>query len=258
MTKSKLHIAFLLLLASVFFINFDASAQDSTLVRLTGEVMDKETGEHLSYFMIINKRTGSGTFGDASGAFVLNTLIGDSIVVGAYGYTSEIYVVPQPEGEKNAINQKFYLGQLEYTLPTVTIIPERELSDIKKDIDELGYEEKDYRLSGVNAIEHPITFLYQMFSKRERSYRKVAELENEARRRDLLKELFKKYVDYDIIALDDTEFDNFIDYCNISDQMMQSTTQYEFIQLVKTRFKGYQIYSKRLKASPGYKKLHNE
>jgi len=132
------------------------------------------------------------------------------------------------------------------------------LEEIKQDIDKLGYDEKDYRVSGVNALEHPITFLYQMFSKRERSYRKVIELENEVRRRDLLKELFQKYVDYDIIALDDDDFDDFIDYCSISDAVMQNSTQSEFIEMIKTRFKGYQVYIKRRKSSPIYQKIHNE
>jgi len=225
---------------------FSLRAQDSTAVRFRGQIFDSETKSAISYFMIINKNSGSGTFGDASGSFLMDVNIQDTIMIGAHGYTTEKFIVPRPLDGKQDVYEEFYLDKLKIVLPEVVIIPERELKEIKKDIDKLGYDEKDYRISGVNALEHPITFLYQMFSKRERSYRKVIELENEVKRRELLKELFERY------------FDDFIDYCNISDAVLQNTSQNEFIEMIKTRFKGFQIYSKRKKASPLYQKIHNE
>ena len=68
---------------------------------------------------------------------------------------------------------------------------------------------KDYRVSSIDAFQSPITFLYQQFSKVERSKRLVAELENNDKRRELLQELFVKYVDYDIIQLESEEFKDF-------------------------------------------------
>jgi uncharacterized protein YecA (UPF0149 family) len=65
------------------------------------------------------------------------------------------------------------------------------------------------------------------------------ELMNEARRKELLKELFVKYVSADIIDLDEKEFDDFIDFCNVSDEFLQKASQYEFIEYVKQK---YQLY----------------
>ncbi len=76
-------------------------------------------------------------------------------------------------------------------------------------------------LEGVNTFESPITALYQMFSRRERSRKLVAELENEANMGDLLKELLTKYVEADIISMDDEDFDDFIDFCAVSDDMIK-------------------------------------
>ena len=91
-------------------------------------------------------------------------------------------------------------------------------------------------LSGINAVESPITFLYQSFSRRERSKREARELRNERNRRDLLKELFRKYVSGNIIHLNNDEFDDFIDFCTISDDFMKRTSQYDFIMYVKKKF----------------------
>jgi hypothetical protein len=104
----------------------------------------------------------------------------------------------------------------------------------------LGYRESDYRISQVDALQSPITFLYQEFSRRERSKRLVAQLENEDRKRALLKELLQKYVEYDIINLSDESFDDFIDFCAVPDPVIKGLTQYEFLLYVK---KKYELYS---------------
>jgi len=64
-------------------------------------------------------------------------------------------------------------------------------------------------------------------------------LRNEDRKRELLKELFKKYIDYDIIQLKDEEFDDFIDYCNVSEYFLKNSSQYDFLIHIKRRFKEY-------------------
>ena len=64
----------------------------------------------------------------------------------------------------------------------------------------------------------------------------MSELENEIKRRDLLKELFRKYVNYDIIDLASEDFDQFIDFCNVSDEFMRSTSQYDFIMFIKMKY----------------------
>ena len=76
---------------------------------------------------------------------------------------------------------------------TAEVIAPRDLGDIVRDIQALGYEEKEMRTSGIDALTSPITYLYEQFNRMERSKREVARLENEDRRRELLKELMVKY-----------------------------------------------------------------
>ncbi|MCC7502913.1 MAG: hypothetical protein IT229_10315, partial [Flavobacteriales bacterium] len=96
-----------------------------------------------------------------------------------------------------------------------------------------------YRVSSVDAFQSPITFLYQEFSKRERSKRLVAELRNEDRKRDLLKELLHKYVEYDIINLSNESFDDFIDFCAVPDPVIKGLSQYEFLLYVQKKYELY-------------------
>jgi hypothetical protein len=91
----------------------------------------------------------------------------------------------------------------------------------------------------VNAFESPITFLYQEFSRRERSKRLVAELRNEDAKRELLRELLHKYVEYEIINLGDESFDDFIDFCAVPDDVIKGLTQYDFLVYVKKKYELY-------------------
>ena len=126
------------------------------------------------------------------------------------------------------------------------IFAPRTLNQILKDIETLGYDEKDYRVSSVDAFQSPITFLYEQFSRVEKSKRLVAELENTDKRRELLQELFAKYVDYDIIQLGPDDFKEFAEYCDPGDELLQEWTQYEFILYVKRQYSLFRMLPSRL------------
>ena len=72
-------------------------------------------------------------------------------------------------------------------------------------------------------------------------------VKNNDLKRALLKELFAKYVAADMIDLDNSEFDAFIDYCNVSDDFMKNSTQYEFILFIKKKFDIYKIINSQKK-----------
>ena len=76
--------------------------------------------------------------------------------------------------------------------------------------------------------------------RRERSKREVAEMRNEDRKRELLRELLHQYVEYDIINLGNESFDDFIDFCAVPDDVIKGLSQYDFLVYVK---KKYELYS---------------
>jgi hypothetical protein len=136
------------------------------------------------------------------------------------------------------------LDDRSYTLPVVEYIAPRDIQSIEEDLRKVGFNEDDYRLSGINAMQSPITFLYQQFSKKEQSRVKVAYMEYADKKRALLKELFHMYVSYEIIDLSNDEFDAFIDFMQVSDDFMRSSNQYEFLEYVKIEFARYKLWRK--------------
>jgi hypothetical protein len=190
-------------------------------IRIKGRVLE-ERGQPVANSIVLNTHTQKGAYGMPDGHFVIECNKTDTLTITCLGYYSRQICF------KDSVTKDVYY-------PTVDLL------DSQKDIQSLGYNESDYMLSGINAAVSPITFLYQQLSKKEASKRVVAELKNEDRRRDLLKELFQIYVDYQIIDLTTEEFDDFITYLNVSDEFLIQSSQYEFLVFVKERFRDYQV-----------------
>jgi hypothetical protein len=244
------HLFFLFsLLASVISV----SAQDcDTSVYISGKVLN-ENGRPMYDAMVVNRSKGSGQFCEPDGSFLIKACQSDELQVAATGFSSQRFSFADTLSRPHyTIN--ITLKQLRISVPEVEVIAPRDLESINNDIQSLGFNEKDFRTSGVNAIQSPITFLYEAFSKRERSKRLAIELTNNDLRRALLKELFAKYVEYEILDLEDDEFDAFIDFMDPGDQRLKSFTQYEFILYVQKKYVDYKRFGRSI--SPSDQQYH--
>ncbi len=210
------------------------------VVRVTGTVYDPNNRGTIPNLMVVNKRTQQGYFGNNSGYFEVDIHKEDTLIIAATGFTT-IKISFRDSVYRDLYLVNIPMKRLEIQLKQVEIFTKRDLEEIQKDIETLGYNDEDYMLSGADAFSSPITALYQAFSRREKNKRMVAEMRNNDRRRELLKELFRKYVDADIIQLSNSDFDDFVDFCGVSDSFLKNSTQYEFIMYIKKKFEVYRM-----------------
>ncbi len=229
---------FFLFIFSLFFTFSFAQT-----IHVNGLVKGKDISTPVIGLMVVNKTTGLGIFGQTENTFSITIHKKDTLLVTSSGNS-----VKKLCFNDSALRDTFYveiiLERPTVNLKPVTIIPPRELETIQKDIEKLGYRKEDYMLTGVDAFESPITFLYQAFSRRERNKRNIAEKINEDNKRKLLKELFRKYVDHDIMNLSEEKFDDFIDFLNVNDDFLKNANQYDFIIFVKRKFEMYRTITK--------------
>jgi hypothetical protein len=235
-----------LIFAFLVLIKLTASGlPDSLQITVSGIAYDsKNPSQRLPDLMIINMRTSQGTFGLADGSFRVNILRTDTMLVAVSGYEFK-RVCFGDSAVKSHYNINVPIIKLNVTLKEVTIFSPRDLQSIYSDIEKLGYNKKDFQLSGVNAFSSPITFLYQEFSKYEQLRRRNAERINREKGKELLRQLLANYVAHDIINLDDREFDDFIEFCNVNESYMKSATQYDFCIYIKQRFEVYAMMKRR-------------
>ena len=228
----------------LYFIFFQSSVfaqPDSLNININGYAFDsKNPKKRLDDLMIINVRTSQGVFGLADGTFKASIFKTDTIVIASTGYEFQ-RICFTDSVFKLQYDINVPLKKLNVTLKEVNIFSPRDLQTIYTDIKKLGYNKKDFQLSGVDALQSPITFLYQEFSKLERLKRHNAERINAEKRKELLRQLLANYVSHDIINLDNFEFDDFINFCNVPENYMKSATQYDFCIFIKQKFEVYAL-----------------
>lgn len=230
----------ILLLFSLSRSFFSFSQEDvSKNILLKGTVYDAVFYFPLPYSMIVNKTTSSGFFAGMQGEFTVSVLKTDTVIISARGYHTKKLCF-RDSAEKAIYEVDIMMQKLSFELPEIEIKPEKKIEEIEKEILQVKeFSKHDYVISGINAIRSPITYFYQSYSRREQSRRKVAELEIEDTKREIIKDLLRMYVNGNIIKLEEAEFDRFIDYCNVDIEFLKNSTQYEFIVFIKKKHGDY-------------------
>ena len=169
-----------------------------------------------------------------NGTFTINCLRTDTILVSASGFSvKKICFLDSAAKKEFHITVK--LDSLHYNLAEVKVYPHKNLRQVEDQRKTLGDIPNTDTYKNADILS-PISLLYERFSRIEQSKRKVAQLEDEEKRRTVLKELFHIYVQHDIIKLDDEQFDKFIDFCDFTDDFIRNSTDYDLVMAIKYRY----------------------
>ncbi len=216
-------------------INYSLFGQSAIMVN--GKVVDRDGfSSSLVHTMIVDQNNGSGSFANSDGTFSISMQRNDTLLITARDYQIK-KICFRDSLPKSSYRILVHLDSIHYELNEVTIHPTPNLKEIHKDINTLGIRNTDTYKDA--SLESPVTLLYERFSRIEQSKRKVAEMEDEDHRRQVLKDLFHLYIKYDIINLSDKDFDDFIDYLNLNDEFLRKSTDYELVMYIKQRYQSY-------------------
>lgn len=212
------------------------------IIKVSGTITSADNALLIN-MMVVNQRTFLGTGADVNGSFTVQALRTDTLIISAHGHHVK-KICFRDSVKKQEYRIRVALKQLNVNLPTVSIEGEKSLAQIQKDIEELGVKDTRMTQTTASALSSPITYLYERFSKFEQSKQKVAELENERKKREVLKNLFRIYIRYDIMELSEAEFDQFIAYCNLSEIFIKTATEYELVSAIKNRYENFSKLAK--------------
>jgi hypothetical protein len=225
-----------------FFITSSFVYSQCDKVLLMGKVEDTVGFQNFYNLMVVNKTTGKGVFGNPDGSFSVFVKDKDLIALSVRGYLPITFIV---EGNNDCqFKVHKYLELKTEELQTVVITPLKTLEQIKQERQGLVMRETR-EVTGMQVLQSPITALYQTFSKKEQNKRWIAEQEFKDDQRKVVQELLRLYVAYDIVNLNDEEFDDFISFLNINSDFLQTATEMELITFVKDKFIHYKMINKR-------------
>jgi hypothetical protein len=201
-----------------------------------GKVYDTEFPTiPLQQVMVVNQQSQIGIFGNSDNTFQVQIDKNDTLIISALGYARK-KVCLKDSSTLGEIHIRIGLYRLSYDLSEITVRRQRELRQISEDIKKLGYNKRDHKLTDVDAWESPITALYQAFSKKEQSKRALAQIINNDNRRAIIKDLLYLYNLTELIRMQESEYNDFIDYLNLNDQQMQAMSDYALAVFIRDRY----------------------
>lgn len=211
--------------------------QDS-LITVKGKVVDTLFNVGFYNLVVIDKTVGKGIFGESNGTFSITLKKGDQIGISVVGYQT-IYLSFKDSTYHKLNRIKLFLQPLEYTSEAVIITPLKTLGQLKEERANIAKREVPV-VTVSSAISSPITALYIAFSKREKTKRKVAEMEFKDQQNDIVKEILRVYVHNDILELNGPEFEEFITFLHLNTEFLRTATDYELITYIQEKFEHFQ------------------
>ncbi|NVK66149.1 MAG: hypothetical protein HWE22_16280 [Flavobacteriales bacterium] len=210
-------------------------------VLFTGKVMDTLRPNNFYNLMVINRTTGRGVFGQPNGTFSVYASEGDSISLSITGYPA---VHTRVVADSNCQFKRILIIEGNpQELDPVVVRPLKSLQEIKEERQALAMRETR-TVTGVEMLQSPITALYQAFSKKERTKRWIAEQEYKDNQAGVLRDLLRTYVAYDVIELNDEEFEEFIYFLNMDEQFLKTASEMELITFIQDKFEHYKLIKK--------------
>lgn len=223
-------------------------AQQNEIV-VKAKVVD-ENNNPVPYADIAFRRLQLGFSTSKEGYFTTKMLQNDSLVIFKKGHLPT-KVSFKDSTARNEYTVTVILQRTPQELTEVQISAIRTHQQIREEINKLYIRNTDIN-PDARPLTNPLSYLYELLSKHEKEKRVASQLETEEAKRIVLKDLFRLYNNYNIIDLDEDEYDRFITYLNMPYSFLQQTSDYDLAVSIKRMFAGYS----KDKSSSFHKKIY--
>ena len=200
-------------------------------VEIHGYLVDERNGQRLKDVLVVNKTTGDFEYGDENGNYSILIKREDEIIFSALGYSTVTFSL------EDSILKPVYLvipklNRYSIIIRQVNIKAEREVQEIKIELDKLTQDYTINEQKETRQFSHPITAMYNRWSKREERKRKIERLKYLDRKKILLSELIRKSKLSKTELLSNEELQSFIDHLLNSDHLLKFSSQYELLAFI--------------------------
>jgi hypothetical protein len=221
------------LLACIFFVLSMAALYSQGMIQVKGVVYDADSGGVLDSVTVLVKGTTRIMQNKPDGSFSIFIKQTDTLVFGLYGYRVK-YLCFKDSAKDKDYSIKVKLSHFMEELREVTIREVRTQREVRKDLYYLniGRELSDQR---ANAIQSPITALYEAYNKKARSKQILTAYEFELAKNKLIKELLTIYNKQGIIEIPESKYKDFLDYLNLDWDFLANASDYDLAEYVKRK-----------------------
>ena len=224
------------LILGVLFSSSAFSQADSVKIHVT--VIDGYTKRPLSGVSVINPKSSVTFATDARGAIDESTLRRDTLFLFYPGYKTVRFSV-NDSVVRNEYSLHFTLDPLTTGLSQPVIIhAQKSLEQIEEERRKMGLTPKELERPEL-SFSSPISAIYEMLSGRAHEREKLKEQMKDDEKRKIFRDLLRYYNENDLIDLPEKNFEEFITYCNLPEDFLKYSTDYEITKTIVTQYNKY-------------------
>ena len=254
---NKLLLQYFLLILLVFSTNLNNAQSLSAIIENAAD------NAPIPSVHVINLSQVVGVITDKTGRFEIPAKLNDTIYLSYLGFKSiKIRVTNDLLKFKNS---KIQMTELAYALEEVIIKPYELTGYLEIDAKNIpisksfrhsipGLPSKGYeggsRNSGafskvVNAIFNPADFLYNLFGKQPRQFKKLQQMKKDYRIRELLASKFDRETLVELLQVQKIDIDEILRNCNYSDSFIISANDLQILDAISGCYEEFKVLNRK-------------
>ena len=260
---------FFYLLFFSFFIGFSQNTNELDTIKnpsfevsiLKGQVVDNLNKQPLKGAHLFNLNSVLGTITNDEGKFEMATSPNDTIYISYLGFQSIKLKITNDLLKGNELVVELHEKREQITEIVVKShkligVLEIDAKNVPKDkyarihinglpqTYEVGVKAKRTYNSPVDALFHPIDFVYNMFGKKPKQLKKLKKLRDDDKLRDLLESKFNRELMMEYLDMGAEELNELLNECNYSDYFIKSASDLQLIEAVLLCYENYKAIKK--------------
>ena len=252
---NKIHLLFLIVLilssSTIFSQNLVATVENSS------------DNKPISSVHVINLTQVVGVITDKQGKFEIPAKLNDTLYLSYLGFKS--IKVRVTNDLLKFENSKIQLTELAYALEEVIVKPYELTGYLEIDAKNVpvsqsfrysipglpsrGYEGGS-RNSGafskvINSIFNPVDFLYNLFGKKPRQLKKLKQMKEDYRIRELLSSKFDRETLVELLQIQRVDIDEILRNCNFSDSFIETANDLQILDAISGCYEEFKVLNRK-------------
>ena len=252
---NKIHLLFLIALilssSTIFSQNLVATVENSS------------DNKPISSVHVINLTQVVGVITDKQGKFEIPAKLNDTLYLSYLGFKS--IKVRVTNDLLKFENSKIQLTELAYALEEVIVKPYELTGYLEIDAKNVpvsqsfrysipglpsrGYEGGS-RNSGafskvINSIFNPVDFLYNLFGKNPRQLKKLKQMKEDYRIRELLSSKFDRETLVELLQIQRVDIDEILRNCNFSDSFIETANDLQILDAISGCYEEFKVLNRK-------------
>ncbi len=248
--------------AIVFLLGTRAGlSQDAEGVSFQATVVNAQTQQPLESVHVINLNQVVGTITDARGEFQIPAAVNDTLYFSYLGFKAQKIRITNDMLKFQ--DTKIALTELAYALEEVVVRPYQLTGYLEIDVRNLpintGYQ---YSISGLpvsyesgrkspgavskvlGAIMNPADLLRNLFGKRPAQMRKLRQIKEDDRIRDLLATKFDRETLEELLQLEKVDIEDILTNCSYSESFILSANDLQILDALSSCYEEYKVLNR--------------